>query len=199
MGMSADRGEDRSAARTGAEGGGAAEGMSADRGEDRSAARTGAEGGGAAEGMSADRGEDRSAARTGAEGGGAAEGMSADHRVRVWLHAVGMEICALAGFAVVVGYAIRSVRGFNFDQRMMNSLGVSSGGWSRIAGVFELVTDAGVAIALLACVIAAVVQRRWAVAVSAGVLVAGANLTTRFLKYHFLHSVMHGNTLPSGH
>src|SRR5579875_2496344 len=143
MGMSADRGEDRSAARTGAEGGGAAEGMSADRGEDRSAARTGAEGGGAAEGMSADRGEDRSAARTGAEGGGAAEGMSADHRVRVWLHAVGMEICALAGFAVVVGYAIRSVRGFNFDQRMMNSLGVSSGGWSRIAGVFELVTDAG--------------------------------------------------------
>lgn len=121
-------------------------------------------------------------------------------RLQVWLHAAVMAGCAIIGLAVVVRYAIHSVTGFNRDQRMMKSLGVTAHGWSQIMDVLGLVTDAGVAIALLGCVVVAVLRRRWAVAAAAGVLVAGANVTTQVLKYQVLQSVASPrNTLPSGH
>jgi len=62
--------------------------MSADRGEDTSAARPAAEGRGATTGMSADRGEDTSAARPAAEGRGATTGMSQEARRGV-IHDIG--------------------------------------------------------------------------------------------------------------
>ncbi|RNI22217.1 phosphatase PAP2 family protein [Flexivirga caeni] len=120
-------------------------------------------------------------------------------RWQIWLHAVLMATAAGAGLVVVVRYAIYSTTGFARDQRLMESLGVTSAGWSRLMDVLGLVTDAGVAIALLACVVVAMAQRRWAVAAAAGVLIAGANLTTQVLKHHVLQSVAQQNSLPSGH
>ena len=117
----------------------------------------------------------------------------------VWVHAIVMAAAAIVGLVVVARYAIHSVRGFRFDDRMMHSLGTTPDAWSHILDVLGLVTDAGVALALLACVVVAVLQRRWAVAVAAGVLIAGANITTQVLKYQVLQSVSPPNTLPSGH
>jgi len=117
----------------------------------------------------------------------------------VWLHAAVLAGCAVIGLAVVVRSTIHSVTGFSLDQRMMDSLGVTLHGWSQIMDVLGLVTDAGVAIALLACVVVALVRRRWAVAAAVGVLVTGANVTTQVLKYQVLHSVTRQNSLPSGH
>lgn len=118
-----------------------------------------------------------------------------------WVHAVVMAVCAVIGMTAVVRYAIHSVRGFRFDERMMHSLGTTPDAWSRILGVLGLATDLSVAACLVVCVAVAMLQRRWAVAVSAGILIAGANVTTQVLKYHVLHSVVPygGNTLPSGH
>jgi hypothetical protein len=120
-------------------------------------------------------------------------------RMPVWLHAIVMAATAAVGLVVVARYAIHSVRGFRFDERMMHSLGTTPDAWTRILDILGLVTDVSVAVCLAACVVVAVLQRRWAVAVSAGVLIAGANVTTQILKYHVLQSVSPPNTLPSGH
>lgn len=120
-------------------------------------------------------------------------------RLPVWVHAIAMAGAAVLGLFVVVRYAIHSVRGFGFDERMMHSLGTTAAAWTRILELLGLVTDVSVAVCLAACVVVAVLQRRWAVAVSAGVLIAGANITTQVLKYQVLQSVSPPNTLPSGH
>lgn len=110
-----------------------------------------------------------------------------------------MAVVAVVGMTVVVRYAIHSVGGFHFDTRMMDSLGTTPAAWSHILDILGLVTDVSVALCLAACVVIAMLQRRWAVAVSAGVLIAGANITTQVLKYQVLQSVSPPNTLPSGH
>lgn len=120
-------------------------------------------------------------------------------RMPTWLHAIVMAAAAVVGLVVVARYAIHSTRGFRFDERMMFSLGTTSDAWARILDVLSLVTDVSVAVCLTVCVVVAMLQRRWAVAVSAGVLIAGANVTTQVLKYHVLQSVSPPNTLPSGH
>lgn len=117
----------------------------------------------------------------------------------IWVQALVMGLSAVIGFVVVVRYTIHSVTGFRWDQRMMDSLSVTSDGWSRIVDVLGLVTDTGVAIALLACVVVALLRRRWAVAAAVGVLVAGSNLSTQIMKHQVLQSVSDRNTLPSGH
>lgn len=123
----------------------------------------------------------------------------ASGRIPVWAHAVAMAVAAVLGLAVIVRYAIHSVTGFDHDQRMMESLGTTPGAWSRILDVLGMVTDVSVAVCLAICVGVAMLQRRWAVAVSAAVLIGGANITTQVLKYQVLESVSQRNTLPSGH
>lgn len=126
-------------------------------------------------------------------------GTSTQSRLPLWVHGVVMVAAAIVGLIAVVRYAIHSVRGFHFDERMMHSLGTTPGAWTRIMDVLGLVTDVSVAACLAACVLVAVLRHRWAVAASAGVLIAGANVTTQVLKYRVLHSVSPPNTLPSGH
>ncbi len=128
-----------------------------------------------------------------------------DHQPRrpsglpLWAHSLAMAVLAAVGMAIVVRVAIHSVRGFRLDQRMMDSLTASPSGWARILDVLTTVTDATVALCLLGCVVVALVQRRWSVAVAAAVLIAGANVSTQVLKYQVLDSVGGRNTLPSGH
>ncbi|NNG40037.1 phosphatase PAP2 family protein [Flexivirga sp. ID2601S] len=117
----------------------------------------------------------------------------------LWAHGLAMVVLAVAGMAIVVRVAIHSTRGFHYDQRMMESLTASPSGWARILDVLTTVTDATVALCLIGCVVVALLQRRWLVAVAAAVLIAGANLTTQVLKYQVLHSVGGSNSLPSGH
>lgn len=120
-------------------------------------------------------------------------------RVPVWAHAAAMAMAAVIGLAAVARYAIHSLSGFAFDDRMMQSLGATPQAWSRILDVLGLVTDVSVAVCLAACVAVAALRRRWAVAIAVVVLVAGANVTTQVLKYDVLQSISGRNTLPSGH
>lgn len=77
--------------------------------------------------------------------------------------------------------------------------------WSTAHGVLDVVSIWFIALALAVAAAVALVRRRWELAVQVGVLVAGANLTTRILKTIVLHRPDLGlgrtgdNTLPSGH
>lgn len=123
----------------------------------------------------------------------------ADARGAAVANAVAMAVVAIAALLVTVRVAIHSVSGFVHDQRLMDSLGGTTEAWNSIVGVLEKVTIASVALCLAVCVVIAVVQRRWAIALGAAVMVVGANITTQVLKYDVLHSVVGTNSLPSGH
>ena len=82
------------------------------------------------------------------------------------------------------------------------------GAW-RVSGQFqrilEVVSVQGVALTMALVALAALLRRRWLLALEAAAVVAGANLTTRILKYHVLWRLnlvegplMH-NSYPSGH
>ncbi|WP_145225501.1 phosphatase PAP2 family protein [Rudaeicoccus suwonensis] len=119
--------------------------------------------------------------------------------VPAWLHIVAMIAVAVTVMSLLVRFAIHSMRGFRFDQRLMDSVTTSAGAWSSFMDVLSRVTDFSVAACLIGCVAIAVVQRRLAVAMGAIVLVAGANVTTQVLKYRVFEAVVGNNSLPSGH
>ncbi len=77
--------------------------------------------------------------------------------------------------------------------------------WRLAEPVLDVVSVGFVAAGLLGAMAVALVRRRWELAVQVAVLVGGANLTTRIVKYEVLDrphmgvGYDHGNTLPSGH
>jgi len=77
--------------------------------------------------------------------------------------------------------------------------------WRVAEPVLDVVSVGFVAAGLLGAAAVALVRRRWSLAVQVAVLVGGANLTTRLVKYEVLHRPVlgvgsdYGNTLPSGH
>lgn len=119
----------------------------------------------------------------------------------LWVQLLCMVLIAAAGLELLVTYALHDLRGVRLDQRLMDSLGASEQAWMHISDVLTRVTIGATGLALLVCLVVAVSRRRWALAASALVLVAGANLTTEILKFHVLHRVGGGsvNSLPSGH
>lgn len=76
--------------------------------------------------------------------------------------------------------------------------------WEIAEPVLDVVSVGFIAGAVVTCAVIAVVRRRWALALVAGGVLAGANLTTRVLKTMVLERPDLGygpdfNTLPSGH
>ncbi len=77
--------------------------------------------------------------------------------------------------------------------------------WRVAEPVLDVVSVGFVAGGLLAAAGVALVRRRWSLALQVAVLVGGANLTTRLVKYEVLQRPVlgvgadYGNTLPSGH
>ncbi|KSW21837.1 phosphoesterase PA-phosphatase [Cellulomonas sp. B6] len=77
--------------------------------------------------------------------------------------------------------------------------------WRLAEPVLDVVSVGFVAVGLLVAAGVALVRRRWSLALQVAVLVAGANLTTRLVKYEVLQRPVlgvgadYGNTLPSGH
>lgn len=118
----------------------------------------------------------------------------------LWLHLAAMAVLAALTMAACVRYAIHSLHGIALDNRMMGSLGHSAEAWVKLHDSLTIVTVTSVAICLVVCMAVAVSRGRVAVAAGAALLIAGANITTRVLKFHLLHRVDgRPNSLPSGH
>ena len=77
--------------------------------------------------------------------------------------------------------------------------------WRIAERVLDVVSVGFIAAVLLAAMLIAALRRRWSLAVQVAVLMIGANLTTRILKYSVFYrpdfgvEASYGNTLPSGH
>lgn len=75
--------------------------------------------------------------------------------------------------------------------------------WRVAEPVLDVVSTSFIALGAAVAVAVALARRRWALAVQATVLVAGANLTTQVLKWLIerpdLGPASYGNSLPSGH
>lgn len=111
-----------------------------------------------------------------------------------------MVALAVVVLMALVRWALHSLHGIRFDQRLMESLGASEQAWVRIIDVLTTITVGSTAVGLTVCLALGLMRRRWAASIGAVILVAGANVTTQVLKYHVFHRVDGGrNTLPSGH
>jgi len=77
--------------------------------------------------------------------------------------------------------------------------------WKIAEQVLDVVSVGFIAAVLIAAMLIAVLRRRWELALQVAVLMIGANLTTRILKYEVFERPelgghgQYGNTLPSGH
>lgn len=121
--------------------------------------------------------------------------------VPVWVHGLAMVALSATVLAILVRYCLHSYRGIRWDERLMSAWEVSDATRLTTAHFLSVITVPSVAVALIGCVVVAVVRRRLALAVGAATLISGATVTTQILKYEVFERLPHAgaNTLPSGH
>lgn len=111
-----------------------------------------------------------------------------------------MLVTAFVGTAGVLWVATQTVRGQIWDERARRSVGASARAWVHIVDPLTAITIGSVAACLAALVAVAVMRHRYALAVAAVVLVAGANATTQVVKRAIVpRPDLHENSAPSGH
>ncbi|MGH3386948.1 MAG: phosphatase PAP2 family protein [Nocardioidaceae bacterium] len=119
--------------------------------------------------------------------------------------AAAVALAAVLGVVVVMYVALETARGQDLDDRAMRVFS-ENGNPSAARPLMDLLgqaTTGSAALALVVFMALALLRRGFALAAAAGVLVAGANLTTQLLKNDLLTrpDLGHGtlNSLPSGH
>lgn len=111
-----------------------------------------------------------------------------------------MAFASLLAFVTVLWIFTRTTRGQLWDERGRVSTGASARAWVLIVDPLTYITIATVALALTAFVIIALLRRRFALALAAILVVAGANITTQLFKAYWPTSPHYwDNSLPSGH
>lgn len=112
-------------------------------------------------------------------------------------------LVAVALVAVLVETALLTNEGQDLDQSAMEAVYARQGTLDQLLSLLGTISTGTAALALAVCVTLAVMRRRFAGAIAAVVLVAGANVTTQLLKNDVLQrpDLGHGvlNSLPSGH
>lgn len=106
------------------------------------------------------------------------------------------------GLAATAYVALRTSRGLRLDGEAMDAVSSPELALHRFLEGLSWVSVGSVGLSLLACVMLALVRRRFDLALGAVILIGGANVTTQFLKYDFFTrpDLSHGpNGLPSGH
>lgn len=109
--------------------------------------------------------------------------------------------------AVVEYVALRTARGQWWDNRGMTAVSAPTDLIIHMLRGLNRVSVASTAFGMGVCMLAAMLRRRWSLALAAAVLVAGSNVTTQILKYRVLSRADFGvpnalnvpNSLPSGH
>jgi hypothetical protein len=106
------------------------------------------------------------------------------------------------GLAATAYLALRTPRGRRLDGEAMDAVSSPALALYRLHEGLGWVSVGSVSLSLLACVTLALARRRFDLALGAGVLIAGANLSTQILKYNLFTRPdlsMGPNSLPSGH
>lgn len=119
---------------------------------------------------------------------------------RVVLSVRTMAAASLVAFLVVLWLFTRTARGQRWDEEGRLSTGAGARAWVLIVDPLTYITIASVACALTTFVLIALARRRFALALAAIVVVAGANVTTQLFKAFWPTSPHYWDTsLPSGH
>ncbi|TNC51338.1 phosphatase PAP2 family protein [Mumia zhuanghuii] len=126
------------------------------------------------------------------------------HRGRTLVSALGLFVLSFAALVMMVSYLIDNPRGQRIDQQAMEAVYARRDALDQLLSVLGYLSIGTMAIAMLVLVAMAVLRRRFAAALAAVIVVAGANVTTQVLKRGILDRPDHGygwhvNSLPSGH
>lgn len=111
----------------------------------------------------------------------------------------------VAALVLLTRYAVGTASGQRLDGRSMDSVDGSTTTMVTLLEGLGSISIGTAALALALCVALAILRRRYAHALAAVVLVAGANVTTQVLKYQAIDRPDLGvgyvvpNSLPSGH
>lgn len=130
---------------------------------------------------------------------------------RDWLRPAGFAALSTAAVFALWWFFVTTLTGqvldaVAFDGSMVGSHLVAA----KNERLLDLVSVGAIALAMGLVAVVAILRRRWVLALEATVVIAGANVTTRGLKYHILAErpylvpssndyIEHINTLPSGH
>ena len=129
-------------------------------------------------------------------------------RARGWvvLTCGAVVLACAAGVWVLWRAFVDTWAGQRVEDTALDGAAIGQGHLWRVAEpVLDVVSVGFVAGGLIGAAAVALVRRRWSLAVQVAVLVGGANLTTRVVKYGLLDRPLlgvgadYGNTLPSGH
>jgi membrane-associated phospholipid phosphatase len=121
------------------------------------------------------------------------------------LAALLVAVVAAAGIGVTWRVFVGTEHGQAVDQASLDGAHIGQNRlWEVAEPVLDVVSVGFIAAAVVACAVIAFVRRRWGLALVAAGVLAGANVTTRVLKYWVLDRPDLGygpdfNTLPSGH
>ena len=121
---------------------------------------------------------------------------------RRFLELGGLALAGVLGLAVTAYLALRTARGGRLDQEAMDAVSSPQVALARLHHGLGWVSVGSVGLSLLVCVALALARRRFDLALGAGVLIAGANLTTQLLKFDVFTRTdlsLGPNSLPSGH
>ena len=114
-------------------------------------------------------------------------------------------LLAAAGVGVTWRVFVGTEQGQAVDQAALDGAHIGQNRlWDVAEPVLDVVSVGFIAAAVVACAVIAFARRRWGLALVAAGVLAGANVTTRVLKYWVLDRPDLGygpefNTLPSGH
>lgn len=116
---------------------------------------------------------------------------------------IGLFVVSAGVLVATIRVALVSARGQSWDQRAMESVYAGPEAKETLLGYLGYVSIGAAAIALVGCLVLALLQGRARLAVAAAVIIAGANVTTQLLKHQLLERPDFGyttlNSLPSGH
>lgn len=117
--------------------------------------------------------------------------------------AVGVMLVSVAVFFAIYAVFVRTGTGQRLDQVAIHHVGQGVATRAAVATVLDWITSGLIVVVSTACVVIAGIRGRWVLAAGALVEIAGANLTTQFLKRMLLSRPDFGygisNTFPSGH
>ncbi len=117
---------------------------------------------------------------------------------------------ALVVFAVAVfgvfaleRFAVGTATGQRLDDSAMRTVSAGADTLGHLHRYLSIISITSTAVVLICCVALALLRRRFLIAIGAVIIVAGANLTTQFLKHHYFERPDFGlgtlNAFPSGH
>ena len=117
--------------------------------------------------------------------------------------ALGVLVLAVAGLFGLKYAAVSQSRGQRLDEAAMNTVSAGAPTLQQLHSYLGAITIGTTALALLGCVILALLRGRTVVAIGAVTIVAGANMTTQLLKHSLFDRPDFGlttiNSYPSGH